>query len=199
MKRSISFLLLVLLMVPLGAASALSVGDAREPDLVMETAETWRLVSSSQQGAAYEAIRGRPLQAVTVLRSDHPASDVYLMMPAPATGRRVGAARFLLLSRSGVYSGNATLALEVRTLDGDLRRVVTAQPLDLQLQPAGDWLELQLSSSAAERAIQSGEYLAFHLNLDGGPEGDLLVEAAVEVEVFATPISTVYLPLVVSD
>ena len=146
-------------------------------------AEVWRTFVTTEGEAAYRAVAGRAAGEMATFRSNRGESDLYAVFPAPGAGRSVQSARWLALDRSGAYSGTATLYLEVRDLDGVLQHTVSAKTLDLQTAPLATWQRIKLAPLPEDRAIEPGEYLAFHLSLDSGSAGDLEAHLLLEVEV----------------
>ena len=142
--------------------------------------EVWRSGITIEKDADYTSTAGRLLTENAWFNSAR-ASQVYFAFPAPATQKTVQAARYYLLARAGSYGGSATLALEVRSLDGALQRTVSAAPVDLAGASLNTWLDLPLSANPADLVVQPGEYLAFHFQLDGGASGDLDVRSLFEV------------------
>jgi hypothetical protein len=143
--------------------------------------EVWRLGVTSEGSASYDSLIGRLAGATAAFRSNRGVTDMYFIFPAPAGTRTVRSAALDLLSRTGTYTGSASLALEVRGFDGSLKRMVLAAPVDLQSAAIGGWTELALAASPANLSLAPGEALAFHFALDGISTGDLDVRPAFEV------------------
>jgi hypothetical protein len=146
-------------------------------------AEAWRLGITSEGDASYTVINGRSASIAASFRSNRGVTDIYYIFPAPASSRTVSSAAYNIISRTGSYTGTASLALEARSYDGSLRRTISAAPVDLQAATTGVWSDLALASDPASLALAPGEYLAFHFLLDGASTGDLDVRPVFEVVV----------------
>jgi hypothetical protein len=145
--------------------------------------ESWRLGVTSEGSAAYNAIIGRAVGDVAVFRSNRGTANVYYIFPAPSTQRTVQAAKFYILSRSGTYSSDATLTLEILDYAGTVQHTVSATGINVQTAPTSTWTDVTLSGTPADLVIEPGEFLAFHFSLDSTPAGDLDVRPIFEVEV----------------
>jgi len=162
----------------------------------------WRLGSTSQGVASYDAVIGRLVSTAAAFRSDR-AADIYYIFPAPARPNTVQAARFYILDRSGSYAGDATMTLETLDYAGALQHSVSAAGTDVETAATDTWADLTLSGTPADLEIRPGEFLAFHFQLSGSPGGSLDVRPVFEVEVSSTsiwnPSGPVYLPLILKD
>jgi hypothetical protein len=105
------------------------------------------------------------------------------MFPMTARENTIQDAQFLLLDRSGSYSGAATMSLETYDLAGTLQHVVSSGSIDLESASTETWTTIPLSASPDELMVSPGEFLAVHFNLSTGPSGDLDVRPIFEVEV----------------
>jgi hypothetical protein len=143
--------------------------------------EAWRLGVTSEGDASYASVIGRLIGANASFRSNRGVTDIYYIFPAPASSRTVSSAAYNIVSRTGSYTGTASLALEARSYDGSLQRTISAAPVDLQAATTGVWSDLALASDPASLALAPGEYLAFHFLLDGASTGDLDVRPVFEV------------------
>jgi hypothetical protein len=159
--------------------------------------EAWRLGVASEGNASYTSVIGRFVGANASFRSNRGVTDIYYIFPAPASSRSVSSAAWNIVSRSGIYTGSASLMLEVRSYDGTLQRSISAVPVDLQTAATGSWFDLALAADPASLTIAPGEYLAFHFALDGASSGDLDVRPVFEVvtttsgsPATATPMAT---------
>jgi hypothetical protein len=151
--------------------------------LAVGSPEVWQLGIASEGDPSYTSVIGRFVSANASFRSDRGVSDIYFILPAPASSRTVNAAAWNIVSRSGTYTGTASLTLEVRNSAGTLQRTVSATPVDLESAATGAWTDMLLSNDPANLTIAAGEHLAFHFALDGAPAGDLDVRPVFEVVV----------------
>jgi hypothetical protein len=172
---------IALSVLPAGPQSALARAP-QAPDAATTT-EFWKLGVTSESGAAYSAVVGRAVSAVAALRSARGVTDMYYLFPAPGTTKTVQTAQVYLLSRTGAYTGTATLTLEVRDYAGVVQHTVSSGSLDFQTAAMGVWLPVSLSANAADLSLAPGEALTFHFHLDGAPAGDLDVRPLFEVQV----------------
>lgn len=152
------------------------------------------LVSSSKYGG----VAGKGASLAVQFRSDR-HNDVYFVFPAVSGKLYVRQASYYLLSRSGAYSGNANLSLEVYDFNGSLQRTLSVTKVNLQTTPTQTWSTISLPESIDDCQLQPGEVPAFHLALDDGVGGNLDVRSIFEV---ATEPSTLtflkfFFPLVV--
>ncbi|MGQ0604920.1 MAG: hypothetical protein ACT4QE_24840 [Anaerolineales bacterium] len=146
-------------------------------------AEVWKLGLTVDGSANYANAAGRLASPLAAFRSNAAVTDVYFAFPPPATAKTVQSAQMLIAQRTGSYSGNATLNLQVFTLSGTLQRTVSAASVDLESATAGSWITLSLSGTPANLQIGSGEYLAFRMTLSGSAGDDLDVRPMFEVVV----------------
>jgi hypothetical protein len=144
-------------------------------------AETWRLGITIEGTVVYQDTIGRAVSDVAAFRSNRDVADVYYVFPAAGSSRTVATAQTYLLSRSGTYSGAATLSLEILAFDGTLQHTVSAAPIDVQVADTGLWADLTLSTIADDVLLEPGEFLAFHFQLEGAPGGDLDARYLLEV------------------
>ncbi len=166
-------------------AIAASITDRHTPMAVMAAAvpESWKLGVTSEITPTYSAIIGRAASKAASFRSNRGTEDIYYIFPASGTQRTVQAAKFHILSRTGAYTGSATLTMEILDYDGTMRHTVNAIGIDVEATTPGVWTDITLSGVSANLEVMPGEFLAFHFNLDGLPAGDLDVHPIFEVQV----------------
>ena len=183
-------LLLVILIAPTQARALTNpfVGDGTEVPPV----QYLRMGITIQPLPMYENMAGRIASVAAELQSNKDKS-VFFAFPAVSGRRFVKEANFYIMIRTGSYSGNVTMKLEVYDFAGNLQHVVSAGSVNLQTAAPQTWTRLELSSAIADHLIEPGEFLAFQFALDGAPGGNLDVRPVFEVTV--GPIS-IYLPLV---
>jgi len=183
-------LLLVILIAPTQARALTNpfVGDGTEVPPV----QYLRMGITIQPLPMYENMAGRIASVAAELQSNKDKS-VFFAFPAVSGRRFVKEANFYIMTRTGSYSGNVTMKLEVYDFAGNLQHVVSAGSVNLQTAAPQTWTRLELSSAIADHLIEPGEFLAFQFALDGAPGGNLDVRPVFEVTV--GPIS-IYLPLV---
>ena len=183
-------LLLVILIAPTQARALTNpfVGDGTEVPPV----QYLRMGITIQPLPMYENMAGRIASVAAELQSSKDKS-VFFAFPAVSGRRFVKEANFYIMTRTGSYSGNVTMKLEVYDFAGNLQHVVSAGSVNLQTAAPQTWTRLELSSVIADHLIEPGEFLAFQFALDGAPGGNLDVRPVFEVTV--GPIS-IYLPLV---
>jgi hypothetical protein len=155
---------------------------ARVAVLAAAQPETWNLGITVEGAPTYDAVIGRLVSDVGAFRSARTAEAVTIF-PAPANARTVQAACFYLLSRTGGYSGAATLSLVIYDYAGTLQHTVSATGIDLQAVPTGVWTPIALSATPADLVISPGEFLAFRFTLSGAAGDDLDVRPLFEVSV----------------
>jgi len=95
----------------------------------------------------------------------------------------VNAIQTNILTRSGTYSGTASLTLEVRNLAGELQHGVAAAPLDLETAAVGAWSSLSLSGSAGDLLLAPDDVLLAHVSFSASSRDDLNVQAIFEIAV----------------
>lgn len=197
MKRILIALSALLLLTGLAASAhipAFSTALAPNGSGVLPK-QYWRMGFTLQPSPVYANTAGRLASLAAELKSDKNI-DVYFAFPAIAGNRIVHDASFYILDRTGAYTGTVSLSLEVYNFAGALQRVVSAGNVDLQTAPPQVWTKLALSGAPADRILIPGEFLAFHLALDGSPAGDLQVRPIFEVAV--GPFQTIF-PFIHND
>jgi hypothetical protein len=147
--------------LPSGGPGRASAGKA------LAGAEVWRIGVLSEGVTAYETVAGRVVSSTASFRAQRSTPDMYFIFPAPATSRVVSSAAVLVVERSG--TGAAPTTLEVRGLDGSLRRTISTAPVDVSTLTVGTWADVPLVGDAASRTLAPGEYLAFHAVMDANP------------------------------
>ena len=114
------------------------------------SSENWNLGVTVEEAPTYTAVVGRLVSDVGSFRSAR-AAQAATIFPAPASQKTIEAASVYLLSRSGSYSGTATLSLAVYDFSGrTLKHKVNAVDIDLQTSPTGAWIPLTLSNTATD-------------------------------------------------
>ncbi len=146
------------------------------------SSENWNTGITIEGAPAYNAVVGRLVSDVGVFRSARAAQGATIF-PAPASERTIEAASVYILSRSGTYTGAATLSLAVYDFSGTLKHKVNSVDIDLQTSPTGAWVPLTLSSTASDLSIAPGEFLAFCYTLDGAAGGNLDIRPFFDVSV----------------
>ena len=155
---------------------------ARVTALAAIPSETWNLGITVEGAPAYRAVIGRLMSDVGAFRSAH-TPQAATIFPAPASARTVQAAGFYLLSRTGAYTGTATLSLVIYDYAGTPQHTVSATGVDLQTAPTGVWTPIALSGTPGDLVISPGEFLAFCFTLSEAAAGDLDVRPLFEVSV----------------
>ena len=180
------------------ASAQNTVHDTPAGAAALPASEYWRLGFTVEGSPAFSTVVGRAVSPAAAFRSDRSASDLYFAFPAYAISKSVQSAQFYLLSRTGAYSGDATLSLEVLDAAGGLQHTVSAAAIDLEAAATGTWTAVSLSASAANLTIAPGQFLAFHFQLSGAPGGNLDVRPIFEVRVRPTTLE-VYLPIILRN
>jgi hypothetical protein len=155
---------------------------ARTAALSAAQSETWNLGVTVEGAPTYRAVIGRLMSDVGAFRSARTVQAATIF-PAPASARTVQAASFYLLSRTGAYSGTATLSLKIFDYAGTLQHIASATSIDLQTAPTGVWTPIALSGTPGDLIISPGEFLAFCFTLSDVAAGDLDVRPVFEVSV----------------
>jgi hypothetical protein len=174
---------LLILQALYSARPAVRVAGQDSPPLAPEALadESWRYgITVETTPPAYSSLVGRLLAESAAFRSAR-AADIYFIFPAPATAKTVYQARIYILSRSGTYTGNALLSLQVYNFAGVLQHTVSAASVDLETAAAGSWQSIGLSATAANLVISPGEFLAFHFHLSAAAGNNLDVRPIFEV------------------
>lgn len=130
-------------------------------------AEVWRVGVLSEGVTAYDAVAGRVVAPTASFRGQRSTPDMYFIFPAPATSRVVASAAVLVVERSG--TGAAPTTLEVRGLDGSLKRTISLASVDVSALTVGAWVDVPLVAELASRTLAPGEYLTFHAVMDANP------------------------------
>ncbi len=179
MVKIIFAALLVAIMVTPGQAQASSKVQApREPDEGRR--QYWRSGFILQSSPKYSGVTGKAASLAVKMQSAA-NTDVYLAFPAVSGAPYIRKASFNLLSRAGAYSGNVTLSLDVYNFNGVLQRTLSDGNVDLQAAPLQTWTTITLDKNIDNCQLQLGEFLAFHLALDGSTGGDLDIRPIFEV------------------
>jgi hypothetical protein len=168
---------------------ASSAGAGGDPPL-----QYWRMGFTLQPSPTIGSLTGRVVSVAAEMQSSK-SQYTYFAFPATAIQRVVQAARFNILTRSGAYSGAASLYLAVFTYPGVMVHTVSYTSVPVQTAALNTWTNLVLTGNIANRLIEPGEFLAFCFALDGAPGGNLDVRPVFEVAV--APLSLqMYLPIV---
>jgi hypothetical protein len=155
---------------------------ARAATLAAAQSETWNLGVTVEGAPIYRAVIGRLMSDVGAFRSAR-TTQAATIFPAPASARTIQAASFYLLSRTGTYSGTATLSLVIYDYAGTPQHTVSATGIDLQTAPTGGWTPVALSATPGDLVISPGEFLAFCFTLSDVAAGDLDIRPLFEVSV----------------
>jgi hypothetical protein len=142
--------------------------------------EYWKSGFTVEGSAAYAGVVGRLLSEAASFRSAV-SNDSYFMFPAAASAKTVSNAKWMILQRSGAYTGTAQASLQVYSLNGVPQRTLTVSSLDLQTASIGTWDYFALSSTASDLALNPGEYLCVHFSLSGAAGGNLDVRPIFEI------------------
>lgn len=153
------------------------------PQAAGDPTEVWRLGFTFEGTADYATAIGRLASNVASFRSNRGVANIYFAFPPAASAKTVQAASVYIITRTGTYSGDATLALKVFSLAGVAQRTVSATSLDLETAATGAWTALTLSPTSADLALNAGEYLAFEMTLSVGSGDDLDVRPMFSVQV----------------
>ena len=183
MTRKQVLLVFTMVVVLLGVAALQNVFATRNSSAqgLSTPLETWKTGVTLENGASFTGTEGRLLTSNATFRSNLGSSDMYFAFPAPATARSVQSASVMVASRSGSYSGQATITLEVYSFDGSLQHTVSASAVDLQAASILTWSTFTVSSTPGNLTIDPGQYLAVHFHLDGAAAGDLDVQPVFDV------------------
>lgn len=178
MKRMLKIILAALLVAVMGAPFQAQASPNKKPDEGKR--QYWRTGFILQSSPKYNGMIGKAASLAVTMQSKA-NKDVYFTFPAVSGKPFVRQASYYLLSRTGAYSGEATLTLEIYNFDGVLQRTLSASQVDLQIAPIQTWTAITLGENIDNRPLQLGEFLAFHLALDGALGGDLDVRPIFEV------------------
>jgi len=188
MKRILKILLVALLISVAAAPFQAQASPNQSPDEGLR--QYWRSGFILQSSPKYSGMMGKGASLAVQFRSDR-HSDVYFVFPAVSGKPLVRQASYYLLSRSGAYSGDATLTLEIYNFNGVLQCALSASHVDLQTAPIQTWTTITLGENVDNRSLQPGEVLVFHLALDGSAGGNLDVRPIFDVAV--EPVVLTYL------
>jgi hypothetical protein len=178
MKRVLKIIFAVMLVAVIGAPFQAQASPQKSPDEGRR--QYWRSGFILQSSPKYSQIAGKAASLAVKMQSAA-NTDVYLAFPAVSSKPYVRKASYYLLSRAGAYSGNVTLSLDVYNFDGVLQRTLSDGNVDLQAAPLQTWTIITLDKSIDNCQLQLGEFLAFHLELDGSTGGDLDIRPIFEV------------------
>jgi hypothetical protein len=146
--------------------------------------EIWRAGVTNEGAVTYATTLGRSVAVAQRTRSARPSTDFYMIFPAPSQQRTILAAQYRIIARSGSYTGNAILTLEVLNLAGAVQQTVTASGVDIEAVATDTWTSFTLSGTAANLVIEPGEFLVARVNLDGAANTDnLQVDTVFSIEV----------------
>ncbi len=191
-----------------GGGNTLSGGDyevnghlTSDASSVLASGETWRLGFPREGDVNGEFSTGQFASGTAAFRSAV-AADSYFVLPASATTTSVRSAQFYVLKRTGAYSGDAVMRLDVLGPDGVVRRTASRSDVNIASAPDGVWTPISLASSSDSLRVAPGERLAIHCEMDAGAGGDLDVRVAFETQVgfflIEHPILQ-YLPILIRE
>lgn len=103
--------------------------------------------------------------------------------PLPLRSTRVRTLNLLVSNRQGSYGQQLLLRVEVRDFAGNLRRTVSATPVDLETIPELVFQPVPISTNPAHTEVLPGEYLAVHVAPASGSGGTLSVLVFMIAEV----------------
>jgi hypothetical protein len=101
----------------------------------------------------------------------------------PSIEKKIGSTSFLIVQKSGSYTGNLTLVFEVRDFNGSIKHIVSAANVIFSSATPKVWVSVPLSSDPTNLIISPGEYLVVHVHRNGAPAGDLQIIATFQAEV----------------
>jgi hypothetical protein len=157
----------------------------------------WRSGMNLPPGASpsYANLVMRQPGVMAHFQSNVGAGELFFVFGAISRPLRVAAAKVYVLSRSGSYSGQATIELWAGWMGGTSDHQISAGPVNIQTLPAGSWQTIELSASPAARRVYAGRTLLTYFELSGATGGNLDVRLLFEIAV--TPcIYEGYLPLI---
>lgn len=178
MKHILKIILVALLIGVAGAPLQVQASPDKSPDEGRR--QYWRTGFILQSSPQYSGTIGKA-PSLAVKMQSKANKDIYFAFPAVSSKPYVRKASYYLLSRNGAYSGDATLTLEVYNFDGVLQRTLSTSNIDLQTAALQTWTTLALDSSIDNCQLQLGEFLAFHLALDGSTGGNLDIRPIFEI------------------
>ncbi len=165
-------------------AQAFARGDTRPAAVTAASvAEIWSQGVTLEGAAAYANVAGRLTSNVAVFRSNRSVTSMVFALPPAASAKTIQSAQVYVLSRTGIYSGAATLALRIYNLAGVAQHTVSSVSFDLQSMSTGAWLTVPLSATPADLSIAAGEYLGFEMALNAAAGDNLDVRAMFSVTV----------------
>lgn len=136
------------------------------------------------------SLTGRPQTPSAVIQTAS-ASESSYVFPAMSSLQVVDSARFYILSRSGDYSGQVSLALEIYGIDGSYHRTIST-PVDLSTADMGTWLSLDMSGFITR--LSASEYPVAHFVYSGGAGGSMDIRPIFEITTYSG--LRMFLPLV---
>jgi hypothetical protein len=177
-KRMVKIIFAALLVGMIGAPFQVQASPDKKPDDgKRQYLRTGYILKSSPK---YSGMVGKAASLAARMRSNVD-TDVYFAFPAVSGKPYVREASYYILNRNGAYSGNVTMTLGIYNLDGLSQRQISAGSVNLQSAAIQTWTNLPLDSYYINRQIGSGEFLAFHLALDGAAGGDLEISPIFEI------------------
>lgn len=171
--------LLALALLALGGDQAQAQEGAPQAPQALSD-EAWRYGVTVEGALTYAALDGRLLSDVAAFRSARD-DDIYFVFPAASTAKTVTSIRYNIVSRSGSYTGDALLSLQVYSIAGVLHHTVTSGSANMEAGTVGTWNAIGLSATAANRVVNPGQFLAFHFDLSAAAGDNLDVRPIFEV------------------
>ncbi|NJN16819.1 MAG: hypothetical protein HC822_11395 [Oscillochloris sp.] len=146
--------------------------------------EIWRTGIPNEGAVTYATTTGRNVHVAHKVRSFRETNDHYFIFPASSVQRTILAAEYRIINRSGSYSANATMTLEILDLAGNVQHTATAGGIDVEAAAVNAWNDFGLRATTADLVIEPGEFLVVHITLDGAQNvDDLDVELVYNIEV----------------
>jgi len=183
------------IVLPRAAAAQNSPQDARfyGPDTMF-----WRSGMNLPSGMvpSYANLVMRQPGVMAHFRSNSGAGEMFFVFGAISRPLRVADAKVYVLSRTGSYSGLATIGLWAGRMSGTSDHEISAAPVNIQTLPAGSWQTINLSANPAAQRIYAGQTLLVYFDLDGSTGGNLDLRLLFEIAV-TTSTHEGFLPLIV--
>ncbi len=186
MARSAKWILATLIAVCIlgaGRTDVLPVFAMEPQQQIAGISERWSVGTYVEGPPTYLATSGRFLGTSAAVRSNRGVTEMAFVFPATSGTKTMAGAGFYLLSRTGVYNGDATLSLRTYSYDGVLQRTVSAANVDLETVAIGQWYTVPLSANSDDLTIHPGEFLVFHVALSGASDNDLDARLMFDVAV----------------
>jgi hypothetical protein len=194
---SIIFLFPVFLLISSASAGQAAIPDRpAAPETYVPDTQFWRTGFTINHIPSYLNLTMRNPAPAATFSSNAGEQDIYFVLGVAARLLRLEELKIYLLSRSGSYSGSATINVQASVMGGAVDHTLSSASLNVQTIPTGAWRDISLTSNPADLRLSSGQALVVHFHLDGAPGGNLQVSAIFQAAMTRSAYE-IYLPEIV--